>query len=86
MSWELLSWGLVIISLTGNVFIIKKNVLGQWMWACANIGWIAYNLTLQAYAQAFLFFVYFGMCVWGIMAWSRQSTAHIDKTIPTENT
>ncbi|MCS5709367.1 nicotinamide mononucleotide transporter family protein [Candidatus Berkiella cookevillensis] len=72
MNWEVLSWGLVVISLAGNIFIIKKSVIGQWLWALSNIGWIAYNLTLNAYAQAFLFLVYLGMCIWGILAWSKK--------------
>lgn len=73
MNWDIVTWGLVAISLSGNIFIIKKNVIGQWMWAFANIGWVAFNLTLGAYAQAFLFAVYFGMCVWGIIAWNKKS-------------
>lgn len=73
MNWEMLSWVLVVLSLSGNIFVIKKNVIGQWLWAISNIGWIAFNLSIQAYAQAFLFTVYFGMCVWGILAWSKKT-------------
>jgi len=72
MSFSDLSWILVALSLTGNVFVIKKNVLGQWLWAIANLGWIAFDLYVGAYSQAFLFAVYFGMCVWGIIAWSKE--------------
>jgi nicotinamide riboside transporter PnuC len=71
MNWELFSWGLVAASLVGNIFVVKKHVIGQWLWAAANLGWICFNLTIQAYAQAFLFTVFFAMCVWGIIAWSR---------------
>lgn len=67
-----LSWILVALSLIGNVFVIKKNVVGQWIWATANLGWIAFDLTIGAYSQAFLFAVYFAMCVWGIISWSKQ--------------
>lgn len=76
MSWDILSWGLVALSLLGNVFVIKKNVLGQWLWAVSNVGWVTYNLVIGAYAPAFLFTIYLGMCIWGIIAWSRtESTA-----------
>ena len=71
MNWEILSWALVATSLIGNVFVIKKQVAGQWLWAIANIGWVSYNLNIGAYAQAFLFSVYFGLCIWGIYMWSR---------------
>lgn len=73
MSMDNLSWFLVFLSLTGNIFVIKKNVLGQWLWALSNMGWIVFDLWIGAYSQAFLFLVYFGMCVWGIVAWSRET-------------
>lgn len=75
MNWEMFSWVLVALSLTGNIFVVKKNVMGQWLWAVSNVGWITYNLTIQAYAPAFLFSIYFAMCVWGIIAWSRSPEA-----------
>lgn len=74
MSFETLSWVFVALSLAGNVFVIKKNVLGQWLWALSNIGWISFDLYIGAYSQAFLFTVYFGMCVWGIIAWTKDSS------------
>jgi nicotinamide riboside transporter PnuC len=73
MNWDIVTWVLVVLSLTGNIFVIKKNVMGQWLWAISNIGWIVFNLSIGAYAQAFLFAVYFGMCVWGILAWSKKA-------------
>ena len=74
MSFEQLSWGFVFLSFLGNIFVIKKNVIGQWLWAVANLGWIGFDLYLEAYSQAFLFAVYFGMCVWGIIAWSKDAS------------
>lgn len=75
MSLDTLSWILVALSLAGNVFVIKKNVLGQWLWAVSNVGWITYDLSIGAYSQAFLFTVYLGLCIWGIIAWTRESNA-----------
>lgn len=73
MSFANLSWILVALSLAGNFFVIKKNVAGQWLWGIANLGWIAFNIYIGAYSQAFLFAVYFGMCVWGIITWSKEA-------------
>lgn len=73
MDWETLSWGLVALSLLGNVFIIKKNVTGQWLWLISNIGWISYNMHHSHQGQAFLFLVYTALCVWGIITWTRQA-------------
>ncbi len=75
MEWEQLSWILVILSLGGNVFVIKKNVIGQWLWALSNVGWITFDLYIGAYSQAFLFLIYLGMCVWGIIEWSKTPKA-----------
>jgi len=75
MSFTDLSWLFVFLSLLGNVFVIKKNVLGQWLWAISNLGWIAFDIWIGAYSQAFLFMVYFGMCVWGIIAWTKEAQA-----------
>ena len=72
MSIDQLSWILVVLSLAGNFFVIKKNVLGQWLWAISNIGWVSYNLYSGLYSQAFLFAVYFGLCIWGIIAWTKE--------------
>lgn len=73
MNFENLSWVLVAISLAGNYFVIKKNVVGQWLWALGNVGWITFDLAIGAYSQAFLFTVYLGMCVWGIILWSKEA-------------
>jgi len=70
---DLLSWILVSLSLAGNIYVIKKNVLGQWLWAIANIGWIFYDIYKGAPAQAFLFTVYLALCIWGIVAWTKEA-------------
>lgn len=75
MQFEDLSWVLVAISLTGNFFVIKKNVLGQWLGAFGNLCWIAFDISLGAYSQAFLFGIYCAMCIWGIMLWSKEVKA-----------
>jgi len=80
MSFETLSWVLVVLSLIGNVFVIKKNVAGQWLWAFSNVGWVTYDLYIGAYSQAFLFAVYLGLCVWGIVSWTRDNTKMAQET------
>lgn len=72
LSFENLSWVLVVMSLAGNIFVNKKNVIGQWIWAVANVGWICYDLYIGANSQAFLFAAYLGICIWGIIEWSRD--------------
>ncbi len=81
MSFESLSWILVILSLAGNIFVVKKNVIGQWLWAISNVGWVTYDLYIEAYSQAFLFAVYLGICVWGIIAWTKDSKKEMAKEV-----
>lgn len=76
MPWESLSWLLVAMSLIGNIFVVKKNVFGQWLWGASNLGWISYDIYIEAYSQAVLFAFYFGFCVWGIIEWSKNTTTH----------
>jgi hypothetical protein len=73
MDFQHLSWILVALSLAGNYFVNKKNVTGQWLWAASNVGWVSYNLYIESYSQAFLFTIYFGMCMWGIISWTRSA-------------
>ncbi|CRX38228.1 hypothetical protein [Estrella lausannensis] len=73
MTFDDLSWLLVAVSLLGNVYVIKKNVIGQWLWAFGNLGWIFFDVYKEAYSQAFLFAVYLGMCIWGIIAWTKEA-------------
>lgn len=49
------------------------TMITKWLWAISNLGWITFDLWIGAYSQAFLFAVYFGMCVWGIIAWSKEA-------------
>jgi nicotinamide riboside transporter PnuC len=72
MSIHSLSWILVALSLIGNVFVVKKNIIGQWVWAVSNVGWVAYNIYIGSYSQATLFAVYLGLCIWGIIVWSKD--------------
>jgi hypothetical protein len=80
-SIESLTWILVALSLAGNVFVIKKNITGQWLWAIANIGWISFNLYIEVYSQAFLFAAYLVISIWGIIAWSREDKKHAKSSV-----
>lgn len=77
MDFATFSWALVALSLAGNIFVVKKNVIGQWMWAVSNVGWVSYNLYIESYSQAFLFGVYFALCVWGIYTWSKEAKRQV---------
>ena len=62
-------WLFVFISLCGNFFIIKKNILGFYLWLIADIFLIFYNLNIQEFAQSTLYIIYTFFCIYGIFKW-----------------
>lgn len=67
-----ISWLFTVLSLVGNIFVIKKNKWGQVIWAISNVGWIWYNFSIKEYAAVVLFTAYFILCLWGIYEWSKK--------------
>lgn len=74
-----LSWFLTALSLIGNVFIIQKKMSGQVCWMIANTGWVIYFASIKEIPSATLFSAYLGLCIWGVIKWSR------DKKNPLKN-
>jgi len=62
-------WFVTALSLCGNILVIKKSRNGFICWAVANIFLTIHNFSILEYAQGTLFFVYFWLAVWGILAW-----------------
>ncbi|MDP1880751.1 MAG: hypothetical protein Q8K60_07415 [Parachlamydiaceae bacterium] len=72
MNFEDITWIFVATSVIGNAFVIKKNVGGQWICAIANLGWMCFDISIGAYSQAVLFGIYFFICIWGVIVWSKE--------------
>lgn len=72
MNWQDFTWILVGMSIVGNIFVNKKNVIGQWLWVFANIGWMFYDISVGSYSQASLFAIYFFMSLWGVYSWMKD--------------
>ncbi len=66
-------WLFVVLSLLGNVLVIKKNWLGYVLWLITNSAWILYNYYLGIYSQATLFTIYNILALYGIYAWRFQT-------------
>ena len=64
-----LLWVCVLISLSGNFFIIKKNILGFYLWLIADLFLILYNFHIHEIAQAVLYITYTIFCIYGIFKW-----------------
>ncbi len=62
-------WFFVLISLCGNFFIIKKNILGFYLWLLADVFLIVHNFYIQEFAQSVLYIIYTIFCIYGILKW-----------------
>lgn len=68
---EAFSWSMVALSLAGTVLNIRRRRACFYLWCIGNAGWTAVDLYHGIYSQAALQAVYFGLSVWGIVAWKR---------------
>jgi len=69
MTW---TWGLTLFSIIGVILNIKKKKSCFYIWAGTNFAWMVVDYVSGLYAQAFLFLIYFGLAIWGIIAWRRN--------------
>lgn len=70
MTW---TWTLVVLSLAGNVLVIRESRHGFLLWIVANTGWLVVSLGRQDFAQATLWCVYTALALWGWARWSRAA-------------
>jgi hypothetical protein len=64
-----ISWIIVGISIMGVLLNIKKNKWGFVCWIISNAAWVVIDYRAGLHSQAFLFFIYFLLAIWGILAW-----------------
>lgn len=70
MSWfTLMTWILTAGAITGVVLNIKKKRICFYIWAVTNASWAIVDFIMGIPAQGVLFTVYFGLAIWGIIAW-----------------
>lgn len=73
MPFEIFKWGLAATSLVGVVANIKKQRWCFHVWACTNAAWALVDIYHEVWAQAALQAVYFGLAIWGLLAWRKTS-------------
>lgn len=67
-----LMWLVTGLSIAGTVLNIKKKRICFLIWLVTNSLWLAYDLSIGAYAQAAMMAVYVGLSVWGIIEWRKR--------------
>lgn len=71
MPW-MFEWSIVAASLVGVVLNIKNRRECFYVWAGTNAAWTAVDWYHGVYSQAVLQAVYFGLAIWGLVAWKRS--------------
>ena len=66
-------WVLTAVSMTGVVLNIYKNRFCFVIWAGTNFFWMVVDFAYGIYSQAFLFFVYFCLALFGFWKWHKDS-------------
>jgi len=72
--FELFKWLIAVLSLVGVVLNIHKRRECFYIWSFTNAAWASVDLYHGIWSQAFLQAVYFGLAIWGIVAWRQRDT------------
>ena len=62
-------WIAVMLSISGNIGVVRRQQWGFILWIIANIMWIIDSIRLDALPQAALFTIYLILATWGAWAW-----------------
>lgn len=64
-----ITWILAIVSLSGNIFNIKKKYICFYIWALGEVFWLILDIYNHVYGRAFLDLMQLGFALWGIYEW-----------------
>lgn len=66
-----ITWILSVISLSGNIFNVKKKVACFYIWAIGEVFWFILDFKNGTYGRAFLDLVQLIMAIYGIIQWNK---------------
>jgi nicotinamide riboside transporter PnuC len=67
-----ISWLITGLALCGTILNIYKNRCCFFVWLVTNSFFCLLDLHARLYSQAFLFLVYIGLAVWGLVKWKAE--------------
>lgn len=70
--FEAFKWLIAAASIVGVVLNIRRMRSCFYVWAGTNAAWTAIDVYHGVWAQAALQAVYFGLAIWGIVAWKEK--------------
>lgn len=66
-----ISYMLMFLSISGNIFVNFKSVIGMWIWTLGSVGWVIYTYIKKEYALTIQNMVYTILNIVGIIMWSK---------------
>ncbi len=67
------TWIIAVISITGSLFNVKKNVFCFYLWALCEILCCIIDIKNKHYGRAFLDIFCLGMNIYGIITWTKEN-------------
>jgi nicotinamide riboside transporter PnuC len=67
-----ISWLLVALSMVGTFLNAKRKRSGFLVWMVANVGLVAYNISIEQWALALMFAAYFALAIYGWIEWGKR--------------
>lgn len=67
-----ITWFLAVLSLSGNIFNVKKSVICFYIWAVGEICWMILDIHNGTFGRAFLDLTQLCFALWGIHEWSTK--------------
>jgi len=68
---EILIWCNTAFAILGTILNAKQIRFGFILWMLTNGAFVIYNIYIKSYPQAALFFVYFGLAIYGWRSWGK---------------
>lgn len=70
--WQVLSWIMCGVALTGTVINAERNKYGFAFWVVSNLYMVIRFAVIGEFAQSTLFFIYFLLAIRGLYSWSKK--------------
>ena len=64
-------------SLVGQYLLAKKYLQNWYFWIMVDVVAIPVYIYKELYIVAFLFFIFLGLSIWGLLSWNKYMTLHI---------
>lgn len=72
MNFEVITWIVSALALTGTILNSNRNKSGFYLWLCTNMFWTVVDFRAGLYAQSALFGAYTLLAVKGLITWTKK--------------